>query len=92
MAFTWLPEFFAVLLRQPDFTVRLEDGRARLWQGQAPQAFVKECAEIAAQRELSRGLIFGCRRGRGLVLEFRGVPESCHQRFRNVWQIHRGRD
>lgn len=83
-----LRDFLRVLLRQADFTIRIKGGRACLWQGKAPKGFVDDCDLIAVDQQLQTGLIFGCQRSRGLVLEFSQIPESCHQRFRNVWQIH----
>lgn len=87
-----LADFVALLLRQPDFTIRIEAHSARLWQGQAPQAFVTDCALIARDSQLQRGLIYGCRRRDVLRLEFsRHVPEFSHQRFRNAWMVHKTR-
>lgn len=86
-------DFCRLLSRQPDFTLRLEAGQAKLWQGKAPARFVSDCNDLAHDESLQAGLIFGIRRNRGYVLDFSAeVPERCHQTFRNLWQIHRGQD
>lgn len=83
-----LLDFLQVLLRQPEFTIRIDRGSARLWQGKAPPRFVSECDLIAREAELSRGLIFGLGT-KGSKLGFSGIPASHQQRFRNVWGIYR---
>ncbi len=86
-------DFFHLLSRQPDFTLRLESGQAKLWQGKAPSGFVSDCNDLARNESLEVGLIFGIRRDRGYVLEFSAeVPERYHQTFRNLWQIHSGQN
>lgn len=91
--FNRLRDFWRFLARQPDFTLRIESGRARLWQGRAPARFVADCDDLARDEQLQQGLVYGLRRSHGYVLEFSSeVPERCHQAFRNLWQIHRGRD
>ena len=84
-----LGDLWQTLWRQPDFTIRIEAGGARLSQGQAPRGFVADCALLARERGLQQGRIYGLRRSRGLVLAFsRELPEGAQQALRNLWQIY----
>ena len=84
-----IADWLTVLLIQPDFAIRVGPRGARCWRGKVSPRFVEECTLIARDTDLRDALILGCRRSRGLVLEFRRVPEPVQQRLRNVWLLER---
>lgn len=71
-------------------TVAIDGGAARLRRGTAPAAWVEDCGRIAADFGIERGLVDVVHTARGLGLRFSAsIPASSHQRFRNVFALHR---
>lgn len=74
----------------PRFTIRIRDGKAEATQGKVMDRVVAECSNVARERGLSGGTIYGMRRGDGVSLVFsKDVPEPDRQRFRNTWVANR---
>jgi len=87
-AFHWLRR----LANPPLFVITLSGGTAQLVQGVATEAWVADCAAIAAEFGIARGCVEGVRTWRGVELRFSpDVPAASRQRFRNVFALHRSR-
>ena len=82
----------AVLLAcrpRPVFVIRIRDGTARAARGPVPQAFVGQVQDVCREQHLSTGTIRGFLVRKRIVLAFsRHIPPPCHQRIRNIWNIH----
>lgn len=67
-------------------------GEARLAKGRAPAPWLADCGAIATELGIVRGALEVVRRPGGPVLRFSpDVPPSSHQRFRNVFGVHRAK-
>jgi hypothetical protein len=74
----------------PSFTVEIRDGRAICIQGKVTSAFLDDCTEIAGDRHIVKGWIWGSREAGGARLEFSaGIGEGDRQRFRNAAGFNR---
>lgn len=84
---------FRVLMRKlfpPLFTLRIEVGGVRAVQGKVTSAFLEDCQDIARNRGIESGWIWGHRIGSGVRLEFSsGISPGDRQRFRNTAGVHR---
>ena len=80
------------LLIPPVFVIELRGGSATVRSGEPPAGLVAEFSATARDAGLERGTIYGVRASHGLSLDFStDVPESLHQRFRNVFGVYRHR-
>ena len=80
------------LLFPPLFVIELRDGSAVTRSGEPPAGLVAEFSSTAHDAGLTKGMIYAVRASHGLTLDFSAdVPESLHQRFRNVFGVYRHR-
>jgi hypothetical protein len=80
------------LLFPPVFAIELRNGSAFVKSGQPPAGLVAEFSTTAGDAGLDRGTIYAVRAAHGLTLDFSGeIPDSLHQRFRNVFGVYRHR-
>ena len=80
------------LVIPPLFVIDLRAGAASVRAGEPPGALVAEFSQAARDLELTSGTIYGVRASHGLTLEFSPeIPESAHQRLRNLLALHRHR-
>jgi hypothetical protein len=80
------------LLNPPIFVIELRDGPAVVRSGEPPAGLVAEFSSTARDLELVRGTIYVVRVSQGLTLDFSSeIPDSLHQRFRNVFGVYRHR-
>lgn len=88
-AFTWLRH----LGNSPLFVISLAGGTARLVKGKATMAWLDDCTAIARDFGIVSGTVEAVRTWRGVGLRFSPeISAASHQRFRNVYGIHkRGR-
>jgi len=88
-----LADFLKILLRKlipPVFSLEISDGKVEKRQGNATSAFIQDCSEIAGDRNILSGWIWGVRDNGIIKLDFTGnIPENAKQKFRNVWGIHK---
>jgi hypothetical protein len=76
----------------PVIAIELRDGTAVPTRGEPPAGLIAEFAATGRDLQLSRGTIYVVNGSKGLTLEFSpDIPESTHQRFRNVFGVHRHR-
>ena len=80
------------LLIRPLFVVDIRDGSVVVRSGEPPAGLVAEFAATAHDLGLANGTIYAVRAAQGLTLDFStNIPESQHQRFRNVFGVYRHR-
>jgi hypothetical protein len=80
------------LLIPPVFVIDLRDGRASARSGEPPAGLIAEFSSTAHDLGLARGTVYVVRASHGLTLDFSSdIPESVHQRFRNVFGVYRHR-
>lgn len=73
-------------LAPPEFTVSIRNGDARAVQGKITAKVLSEFSDVARQGQISRGYIYGLRRGNQTTLRFSSsIPLACRQRLRNIW-------
>jgi len=73
----------------PVFTIIIEQGVARAARGTITRKFLDDCGDVAKQLGIYEGEIYGKKSGNKITLEFSGnIPQSAHQRFRNLWGVH----
>ena len=76
----------------PVFVISIQDGSVHKRRGRVAAAFLNDCSDVAREAGIISGTIYGVRHRGGVGLEFSSnIPPDCHQRFRNVWGLHRGR-
>lgn len=74
------------------FVIEVRDGAAQVRRGDPPPALVAEFSATARDLDVASGKIYAVRVAQGLALEFSSeIPPHTHQRFRNVFGIHRHR-
>ena len=80
------------LVVPPVFVIDLRDGGGRVRSGEPPAALVAEFSQAANDLGLASGTIYVVRASHGVTLEFSPeIPESAHQRLRNILSVHRHR-
>jgi hypothetical protein len=80
------------LVIPPVSVVDLRSGAARVRSGEPPAALVAEFSQVAHDLGLTSGTIYVVRASHGVTLEFSPeIPESAHQRLRNILSVHRHR-
>ncbi len=78
------------LVNPPVFAVAFANGEVRVAKGPVTAAWLADCTAIAREFGIAAGRVEGMRMGRGVELRFsREVPAASHQRFRNVFAMHR---
>ncbi len=78
-----------LLRRRPVFEITVESGRAHIISGKPPREFVREFRALCEDFDIASATIRGVRGAGTVRLEFSsGIPESHHQRIRNIWSIH----
>ena len=78
------------LAHPPTFVITVRNGVARRTKGTVPAQWIADCTTIAADFGIARGHVEGVCSDRGLGLRFSpDVPARSHQRFRNVFAVHR---
>jgi len=83
-------DFIRHILSPPAFIIKNTNGKPVATRGKVTAAFIRECEDLCTLRNIQQGTIYGSRQSHGIVLEFSSeIPESSHQRFHNVWNIHR---
>ena len=86
LMFDFLRHFFYPAV----FEIRFKGGISNLSRGKATRAFIQECMEVCNREKLDSIRIYGVNSEYGVRLEFSSnTPESCRQRFRNIWEIHK---
>jgi Protein of unknown function (DUF3634) len=76
----------------PIFVIELRSGSAVVRSGEPPGGLVSGLSDTARDLGLASGTIYAVRGAHGPTLEFSsGIPETAHQRFRNVFGVHRHR-
>ncbi len=71
------------------FVIEIREGRARLVAGRAPAAFLRDIDELAGGLGFANGTLRGKSQAGHVRLVFsRDIPESAHQRLRNVWHLY----
>ncbi len=83
----WLTKIFR---RPAEFTIEIHgEGEHRVEGSLSPQR-LHLIASVIAETDLTRGTIFGVRKGGRVLLECSGViPPNIAQRLRNVWVSQR---
>ena len=77
---------------RPIFVIEIRDGTAVATRGQPPAGLIAEFAATSRDLDMGRGTIYAVSGANGLKLEFStDIPEHAHQRFRNVFGVHRHR-
>ena len=88
-----MKEFFNFLARifnPPAFVITIKNREAFGNKGNVSSQFISECTEIAKSEKILEGKIYGMAKNYGIRLVFsKNIPESSHQRFRNVWNLHK---
>lgn len=80
------------LLFPPLFVIELRSGSASVKSGEPPAGLVAEFSTTAKDVGVERGTIYVVRASHGLTLDFSPeIPDSLHQRFRNVFGVYRHR-
>ena len=68
--------------------VWIENGKPTVRRGQIRPALLSELADLATASQIATACILATTTDHGFRLTFHGIPESLHQRFRNVWSCH----
>jgi len=69
-------------------TVRFRHGTAKVIRGKVRSAVISEFNQLAKEADIQHGCIqIRTTKEKGSRLFFYGIPESAHQRFRNVWTV-----
>lgn len=80
----------ARLFNPPKFIVQIDNRKAEVVKGKLSKAFLEDCSIICDDNEIDAGKIYGIEKEYGVSLDFsHTIPDSCHQKFRNVWGIHK---
>ncbi len=83
--FHWLRD----TARPPLCRLEWVDGKLCCRRGAPPPGWLAACADVARDHDLRRGRLDVIASHGHLVLRFSAdVPETCHQRFRNVLGVH----
>ncbi len=68
--------------------VWIADGKVTVVRGRIRPALLSELADLANASQIDTACILASSTDHGFRLTFHGIPESLHQRFRNVWSCH----
>jgi hypothetical protein len=82
--------FLGRLFNPPAFIILIKNREAFDNKGNVSSQFISECTEIAKSENILEGKIYGMEKEYGISLVFSNdIPESSHQRFRNVWNLYK---
>ncbi len=82
--------FLGRLFNPPAFIIKIKNREAFDNKGNVSSQFISECTEIAKSENIPEGKIYGMAKEYGTGLGFsKDIPESSHQRFRNVWNLYK---
>ena len=76
---------FLASLPLADTTVLIDGGRAEARRGVVHSRVLSALADLAGANGIETACVHARTAGKSLSLTLFGVPESLHQRFRNVW-------
>ena len=81
--------FIRRLIKKPVFTIRIAGQKVQVVRGEPGKRFANECMAICKLNNIEQGYVYGVKSKHGIRLEFsKDIPESCHQKFRNVYGVN----
>jgi hypothetical protein len=78
-----------ILRPKPRFVIQVREGKVHVERGKVSKKFLHDCQNLISECKVQEATIKAVSKSGRVSLEFsHQIPETYHQRFRNVWKFH----